>query len=73
MLRYEGRGEWKGTAKTMTGLTGQNRAFLFLQGPHGPFFQKLGQMLRRANAEVWRVGFNAGDQAFWRDAKTYIP
>ncbi|WP_073195735.1 capsule biosynthesis protein [Roseovarius marisflavi] len=57
----------------MTGLTGQNRAFLFLQGPHGPFFQKLGQMLRRANAQVWRVGFNAGDQAFWRDAKTYIP
>ncbi|WP_085826713.1 capsule biosynthesis protein [Roseovarius gaetbuli] len=57
----------------MTGLTGQNRAFLFLQGPHGPFFQKLGQMLRRANAEVWRVGFNAGDQAFWRDRKAYIP
>ncbi len=73
MLRYEGRGEWKGTAKAMTGLTGQNRAFLFLQGPHGPFFQKLGQMLRRANAQVWRVGFNAGDQAFWRGAKTYIP
>ena len=57
----------------MTGLTGQNRAFLFLQGPHGPFFQRLGQMLRRANAQVWRVGFNAGDQAFWHNRKTYIP
>jgi len=57
----------------MTGLTGQNRAFLFLQGPHGPFFRRLGQMLHRANAQVWRVGFNAGDQAFWRDRNTYIP
>jgi len=57
----------------MTGLAGQNRAFLFLQGPHGPFFRRLGQMLHRANAQVWRVGFNAGDQAFWRDRNTYIP
>ncbi|QGX99028.1 capsular biosynthesis protein [Roseovarius faecimaris] len=57
----------------MTALTGENRVFLFLQGPHGPFFHKLGKMLRRAGAEVWRVGFNAGDQAFWRDRARYIP
>jgi len=42
--------------------------FLMLQGPHGPFFGQLADMLRRAGAEVWRVGFNRGDQVFWRRA-----
>jgi len=46
-------------------LSGQDRQFLFLQGPHGPFFQRLGRMLERAGARVWRVGFNRGDRAFW--------
>ena len=49
------------------------RAFLFLQGPHGPFFAVLARMLARAGAEVWRVGFNAGDCAFWPDRARYIP
>ncbi len=49
------------------------RVFLFLQGPHGPFFSSLGRMLQRAGAEVWRAGFNAGDSAFWRDRGTYVP
>ncbi|MFK7940865.1 MAG: capsule biosynthesis protein [Roseovarius sp.] len=57
----------------MSGLTGENRVFLFLQGPHGPFFHKLGHMLRHTGAQVWRVGFNAGDRAFWRDADSYVP
>lgn len=43
-----------------------------LQGPHGPFFWHLGRMLRRAGAQVWRVGFNMGDRAFW-PGKGYIP
>jgi len=30
-------------------------------------------MLTRAGATVWRVGFNAGDQAFWPDRRSYIP
>ena len=47
--------------------------FLFLQGPHGPFFHRLGRMLQRAGADVWRVGFNAGDRAFWFQPSTYIP
>ncbi|MBV1927301.1 MAG: capsule biosynthesis protein CapA, partial [Rhodobacteraceae bacterium] len=47
--------------------------FLFLQGPHGPFFNGLGQMLRAAGADVWRVGFNAGDRAFWFHPGSYIP
>jgi capsular polysaccharide export protein len=53
--------------------TGKDRVFLFLQGPHGPFFQQLGRMLRHTGARVYRVGFNAGDQAFWRDKSSYIP
>lgn len=57
----------------MRSATGDNRVFLFLQGPHGPFFSKLGRMLRHAGADVWRVGFNAGDAAFWRDRASYIP
>jgi len=47
--------------------------FLFLQGPHGPFFHRLGHMLRAAGAQVWRVGFNAGDRAFCFGAAGYIP
>jgi len=49
------------------------RRFLFLQGPHGPFFHRLGRMLRAAGAEVWRAGFNAGDRAFWPGGEGYIP
>jgi capsular polysaccharide export protein len=41
------------------------RRFLFLQGPHGPWFYQLGKMLRATGADVWRVGFNLGDRVFW--------
>jgi len=51
----------------------KHRHFLFLQGPHGPFFNRLGKMLRRAGADVTRVGFNAGDRFFWRDKASYVP
>jgi capsular polysaccharide export protein len=50
-----------------------SRSFLFLQGPHGPFFHQLGRMLGHAGAEVWRAGFNAGDSAFWPDRGRFIP
>ncbi len=45
--------------------TGRGRTFLFLQGPHGPFFRRLGRQLAAAEARVWRVGFNAGDRMMW--------
>jgi capsular polysaccharide export protein len=48
------------------------RRFLFLQGPHGPWFARLARHLRAAGAEVWRVGFNLGDRAFW-PGPGYIP
>ncbi|WP_333713642.1 capsule biosynthesis protein [Yoonia sp.] len=49
------------------------RIFLFLQGPHGPFFRQLAKMLRKTGATVWRVGFNAGDRAFWWPSEGYLP
>ncbi|MBT0958814.1 capsular biosynthesis protein [Alphaproteobacteria bacterium KMM 3653] len=57
----------------MNPTANQPRRFLFLQGPHGPFFHRLGKMLRAAGAEVSRVGFNKGDEAFWFDTKSYLP
>jgi len=57
----------------MASTASDSRVFLFLQGPHGPFFHRLGRMLAKAGAQVWRVGFNAGDRAFWFQPSTYIP
>jgi capsular polysaccharide export protein len=54
-------------------VTGERRRFLFLQGPHGPYFNRLGRMLTASGAQVWRVGFNRGDRAFWPNAANYIP
>ncbi|SLN46367.1 capsule biosynthesis protein [Roseisalinus antarcticus] len=50
----------------------QDRTFLFLQGPHGPFFHRLSKMLDRAGVRTWRVGFNGGDRAFWFSFHNYI-
>ncbi|MEM1301351.1 MAG: capsular biosynthesis protein [Pseudomonadota bacterium] len=54
-------------------MTTQSRSFLFLQGPHGPFFHRLARIIRSAGCDVHRVGFNAGDRAFWFGAPGYIP
>lgn len=56
----------------MGNAAGVGRNFLFLQGPHGPFFHQLGKMLCATGAGVTRVGFNAGDRAFWRDRGSYL-
>lgn len=50
----------------------QQRVFLLLQGPHGPFFDRLASLLRATGATVWRCGFNAGDEYFWSDPAHYI-
>lgn len=52
---------------------GADRVFLFLQGPHGPFFHGLAQSLRAAGATCWRAGFTSGDAAFWPDRASYLP
>jgi capsular polysaccharide export protein len=51
--------------------TGQQRSFVFLQGPHGMFFSQLGKMIAASGAAIWRVGFNRGDRAFW-PTQTFI-
>ncbi|WBU65156.1 capsule biosynthesis protein [Paracoccus aerodenitrificans] len=48
------------------------RCFLLLQGPHGPFFDRLARLLQEAGAEVWRVAFNAGDAFFWTPKERMI-
>jgi capsular polysaccharide export protein len=53
-------------------VTDTTRRFLFLQGPHGPWFHRLGRLLQAAGAKVWRVGFNLGDRVFW-PGPGYIP
>lgn len=50
----------------------ERRVFLLLQGPHGPFFNRLGVLLRASGAQVWRCGFNAGDEFFWSDKDHFI-
>jgi len=47
------------------------RRFLFLQGPHGPFFGGLARHLALHGAAVERVGFTAGDRLFWPRALPY--
>ncbi|MEL7469833.1 MAG: capsule biosynthesis protein CapA [Pseudomonadota bacterium] len=46
----------------------EGRVFLFLQGPHGPFFRQLAQALSTCGATVLRVAFNASDETEWRKA-----
>lgn len=49
------------------------RRFLFLQGPHGPFFYELSRQLQAAGHAVSRIGFNRGDAHYWPDRETYQP
>lgn len=44
---------------------GQGRVFLFLEGPHGPFFRLLGKSLQDRGVSVRRVLFNAADRVEW--------
>ena len=43
----------------------QRRGFLFLQGPHGVFFRRLGDRLSWEGCRVERINFNAGDRRDW--------
>lgn len=53
-------------------LSPRQRVFLLLQGPHGPFFDRLGRLLRAAGSQVWRCSFNAGDEFFWTDKRRLL-
>ncbi|MGE0776279.1 MAG: capsule biosynthesis protein, partial [Sphingomonadaceae bacterium] len=43
----------------------QRRAYLFLQGPPGPFFHRLGATLSDHGFPVYRINFNGGDRSDW--------
>lgn len=45
----------------------KRRIFLFLQGPHGPFYSELAKALIDEGVEVHRVCFNAADESEWRN------
>ena len=49
----------------------QARHFLFLQGPHGPFFARLAGQLTAKGHRVTRIGLNAADRIFWPWRFTY--
>jgi len=51
----------------------KTHSFLFLQGPHGPFFGLLGRSLQAAGHRVCKAGFNQGDRFFWPRALPYSP
>ncbi|MBV7410211.1 capsule biosynthesis protein [Maritimibacter sp. DP1N21-5] len=57
----------------MMAIDGTDRVFLFLQGPHGPYYRSLARMLRASGAAVWRVGFNKGDEVFWGHRASFLP
>lgn len=47
-----------------------NRTFLFLQGPPGCFFRKLGNELAARGARVLRINLNGGDEHDWAGPAT---
>ena len=44
------------------------RRFLFLQGPHGPLFDRLGDALRSGGHDVHRINLCGGDRYDWTGA-----
>jgi capsular polysaccharide export protein len=48
------------------------RRFLFLQGPPGPFFRLLGAALKDRGQEVMRVNLNGGDAHDWPPRNTGV-
>jgi capsular polysaccharide export protein len=52
---------------------GVGRQFLFLQGPHGPFFRDLALRLRAEGATVLKAGTSHADDKEWDGAGPYQP
>lgn len=55
----------------MVYASGEGKSFVFLQGPHGPFFYELSRIIKDSGAKINKIGFNQGDRHFWRDPETY--
>ncbi len=43
----------------------QVKTFLFLQGPHGPYFAMLADALRARGHRALRININGGDKVDW--------
>jgi capsular polysaccharide export protein len=43
----------------------ESRAFLFLQGPPGPLFYRLGEAMREKAIPVFRINLSGGDERDW--------
>lgn len=52
---------------------GAGRTFLFLQGPHGPFFAGLARRLKDAGAQALKVGLSRADEREWAGAGPWQP
>ena len=44
------------------------RAFVFLQGPPGPLFRRVGSAISERGAKVFRINLSGGDRYDWPDA-----
>jgi capsular polysaccharide export protein len=54
----------------MKHIPSRPRSFLFLQGPPGPFFARLGAALQAGGHAVHRINFNGGDRVSWPSGAT---
>lgn len=52
------------------GPDGERRTFVFLQGPHGSLFWRIGQAILRRGHRSLRINFNGGDRHDWPGAAT---
>jgi capsule polysaccharide modification protein KpsS len=50
----------------------KKRMFLFLQGPHGPFFSQLAGALESYGHTTCQIGFNQGDKIFWTNKQNFV-
>lgn len=48
-------------------MTARERAFVFLQGPPGPLFRRLGEAIAAAGYPVYRINLSGGDRHDWPD------
>ena len=61
----------RGFGARPNGDGGVGRSFLFLQGPHGPFFRDLARRLKTEGAAVLKVGLSRADDREWGRAGPY--
>lgn len=54
--------------KRREGTGSEGRAFLFLQGPPGPLFRRLGERLSERGFPVYRINLSGGDLRDWPDS-----